>query len=189
MNNRKQWLADSFSVKQLFCIASLCVLLFHSSLYAAAEENTQAARSGKLSIGSQAYDFTLKSYQGENIRLFEQRGNIVLLLFWAPWSGSSIRLLDQFEALQNKYGEDGFKVISISIEPNKSMNLLRKLEPQHFSLLDTDTLVSRQYNISAIPSLYLVNRSGDVVVALEGFDPRYIEVVESKIIKLLDLEN
>ena len=42
---------------------------------------------------------------------------------------------------------------------------------------------------STIPTLYLVNRSGEVVVALEGFDPRYIEVVENKIIQLLNLED
>src|SRR5690606_18107554 len=170
-------------------VVGLCLLLIHSSLYAAPENNQQAKAYGKLRIGDQAHDFTLKSFQGENIRLFEQRGNIVLILFWAPWSGSSIRLLDQFETLQNKYGEDGLKVISISIEPEKSINTLNKLEPQHYSLLDTDTLVSRQYGISTIPSLYLVNRSGEVTVALEGFDPRYIELIENKVFQLLDSEN
>lgn len=179
----------SFNTATLIGVVGLCLLLIHSSLYAAPENNQQAKAYGKLRIGDQAHDFTLKSFQGENIRLFEQRGNIVLILFWAPWSGSSIRLLDQFETLQNKYGEDGLKVISISIEPDKSINTLNKLEPQHYSLLDTDTLVSRQHAISTIPSLYLVNRSGEVTVALEGFDPRYIELVENKIIQLLDTEN
>ena len=35
--------------------------------------------------GEQAPDFVLKSIAGENIRLSEHRGEVVMLSFWAKW--------------------------------------------------------------------------------------------------------
>ncbi len=35
--------------------------------------------------GENAPDFTLKSNTGENIRLSEYRGNVILINFWASW--------------------------------------------------------------------------------------------------------
>ena len=54
--------------------ASLCLLSFISS--ANSEE-----------LNRKAPDFTLKSNSGENIRLNELKGNVVLVNFWATWCG------------------------------------------------------------------------------------------------------
>ena len=40
-----------------------------------------------LTIGQQAPDFTLKSIQGHNLNLAEQRGQIIVMNFWASWCG------------------------------------------------------------------------------------------------------
>ena len=38
-------------------------------------------------VGREAPDFTLKSTSGQNLRLSEYRGQVVLLNFWARWAG------------------------------------------------------------------------------------------------------
>jgi len=37
--------------------------------------------------GEQAPDFALKSSSGENLRLSEYRGDVVMINFWATWCG------------------------------------------------------------------------------------------------------
>ncbi len=58
-------------------LASLAVLLVTCFGVRASAELT----------GAEAPDFVLKSTAGENLRLSEYRGEIVMLSFWATWCG------------------------------------------------------------------------------------------------------
>ena len=45
-----------------------------------------------LKIGDKAPDFTLKAMSGKNLKLAEQRGQIIVLNFWASWCLSLIHI-------------------------------------------------------------------------------------------------
>lgn len=164
-------------------------LLASYSLASTNDDKGAQQKARPLTIGQTAQDFTLKSYSGENIRLNELRGNLVLINFWASWSGSSIKLLRQSESLQHKYADDGFTVMSISIDPDKAGNTLEKLNGEQLQLLDTLSFVSRQYAIKTIPSMFLIGRDGKVLMALEGFDPRYLDLIENRLQSILNQES
>lgn len=163
-------------------------LLTPYSLANTNNDKDEQQKAQPLAIGQTAHDFTLKSYSGENIRLNELRGNIILINFWASWSGSSIKLLQQSERLQLKYADDGFSVMSISIDPDKAANTLEKLNDSQLHLLDTLSFVSRQYVINTIPSMFLIGRDGKVLMILEGFEPRYLALIENKLQSILTQE-
>ncbi|HBA35666.1 MAG TPA: TlpA family protein disulfide reductase, partial [Gammaproteobacteria bacterium] len=42
-------------------------------------------QAGTVQLQQPAPDFVLKSQGGENLRLSEQRGQVILLNFWASW--------------------------------------------------------------------------------------------------------
>ena len=70
-----------------------CLLGFVFSAFAA----TSLAASGGLT-GQPAPDFALKSSSGENLRLSEYRGDVVMINFWATWCGpcrQEMPLLDE----------------------------------------------------------------------------------------------
>ena len=46
-----------------------------------------AAQAATPAPGGAAPDFTLRALHGPNLRLKEQRGQVVLLNFWASWCG------------------------------------------------------------------------------------------------------
>lgn len=49
------------------------------------------AQANAVTTGQVAPDFTLKNMQGENQKLSEQRGNIILINFWASWCGLAVK--------------------------------------------------------------------------------------------------
>lgn len=162
----------------------LCTgMLVSASLCLAQEEKHK-----KPQVGDIAYDFTLKSSTGENIRLHELRGHFVLINFWSSWSGTSRRLLNQFEALYQLEKQNDVLVLSINIDPEKSQSQIERLDVEHTLLLDENRYASRKYMISNIPSIYLLDRSGKLLLILEGYDPLYYQVTENKLKQALAAE-
>ncbi len=153
-----------------FCCVSLSGNMF-------ANPNTSA----KPVIGAIAPDFTLKSQQGENIRLFEQRGNYVLLYFWASWSGAATRLLEQYDSLYQENKDKKLVVLSISVDPNNINKVLSRQSINHPALMDNNQDISRLYHLQNIPTVYLLDQGGKIIMTLEGYDPRYFDLVQNRI--------
>lgn len=133
-----------------------------------------------------AIDFTLPSRDGNNQRLAEQRGNIVLVNFWASWCGPCREELPEMEKLQQKYEDLGFTVLAINVDdkPEQADILLNDIEVTFPVLFDSDGKVSEEYDISAMPTTVIVDRNGMARLTHKGYksgDERRYE----KAIKLL----
>ena len=120
---------------------------------------------------SKAPDFTLKSRSGENLRLAEQRGNIVLVNFWASWCGPCREELPKMEALQKSYQDLGFTVLAINVDDNpaKAESLLSEVEVSFPVLFDPEGKISQQYNLSAMPTTVIVDRDGNARLTHKGY--------------------
>ena len=136
--------------------------------------------------GTPAPDFTLKSRGGDNLRLAEQRGNIVLVNFWASWCGPCREELPKMEALQQSYQDLGFTVLAVNVDdhPSKADVLLDDVKVTFPVLYDTQGRVSQQYDVSAMPTTVIIDRDGKARLTHKGYksgDERKYE----KAIKLL----
>src|SRR5690625_6200727 len=64
-----------------------------------------------LATGAQAEpapDFTLKTNTGENLRLAEQRGKVVMVNFWASWCAPCRQEMPFLDELYQRYERAGF---------------------------------------------------------------------------------
>jgi len=61
-----------------------------------------------------ASEFELQNMDEENIKLSDYRGKVVLLNFWATWCPPCVREMPSMERLQQRVGEDDFKVIAVN---------------------------------------------------------------------------
>lgn len=111
----------------------------------------------------QAPDFTLKSKENGNIRLSEQRGNIVMVNFWASWCGPCREELPKMEALYQEYQDMGFEILAVNVddEVSKADVLLNDIEVSFPVLYDTAGDVSKLYDVSAMPTTVIIDRDGN----------------------------
>jgi len=122
---------------------------------------------------SAAPDFTLKSIEGENLKLSEYRGEVVLINFWASWCGPCLQEMPILSELHDKYKALGFTVLGVNVEEDsgKARKLLLELPVSFPVVLDNESVVSKQYNVVAMPSTVLVDRNGNMRYLHKGYKP------------------
>ncbi len=118
-----------------------------------------------------APDFTLRSIDGPNLRLAEQRGRVVMVNFWATWCGPCRQEMPHLNKLYDKYRDSGFVLLGVNIDDNvrTATDLATKLGLRFPVLLDTDKTVSRLYDIGSMPATVLIDRDGKVRQLFRGY--------------------
>ena len=127
---------------------------------------TQAA-----TVSVEAPDFTLKSRDGDNLRLSEERGNIVIVNFWASWCGPCREELPEFEALYQNYADMGVTVYAVNVDDQseKANKLLEDISVSFPVLYDPDGEVSELYDVSAMPTTVMIDRDGVARLMHKGY--------------------
>ena len=67
-------------------------------------------------VGQPAPDFALKSLTGENLRLSEFRGEVVMINFWATWCGPCKVEIPGFIELYTRYRSQGLQVLGFDVD-------------------------------------------------------------------------
>ena len=136
---------------------------------------------------SLAPDFTLRSGEGRNLRLQEQRGRVVMINFWATWCGPCRQEMPHLSRLHDKYKGAGFVLLGVNIDddPANAAALAAKLGVSFPVLYDTDKRVSKLYDLSTMPSTVLIDRDGKVRTVHRGYVSGTEATYEQQIRELL----
>jgi peroxiredoxin len=139
-----------------------------------------------LASGS-APDFTLQTLAGGNLRLKEQRGQVVMLNFWATWCGPCKQEMPHLNRLYEKYKGSGFLLLGVNIDDDarSAAGVASKLGLGFPVLLDTDKKVSRQYDLATMPSTVIIDRDGKIRHAHLGYKEGYEQKYEQQVRDLL----
>lgn len=135
--------------------------------------------------GSEAPDFVLKSASGQNLRLSEYRGEIVMLSFWATWCGDCRAQLEQLGTMRERYQEAGVELLAVSLDQNRLQadELAADLGVRYPVLHDAGGEVGRLYDVNRMPVMVLIDRGGVVRDVFEGFrrgnEQQYLERVQA----------
>ncbi len=130
-----------------------------------------------------AANFTLKSSSGENIRLSEYRGQVVLINFWASWCGPCRQEMPELDTLHQRYQELGFTVFGVNVEQDRAEadKVLRDIPVTFPILFDDQNHVSDLYGVDAMPVTVLVDRSGTIRYMHRGYKPGYEDIYEQQL--------
>ena len=137
--------------------------------------------------GQTAPDFALKSATGENLRLSEYRGDVVMINFWATWCGPCRQEMPLLDDLYNRYQRVGFNLLGVNIDDDsgRAMQMYEELGVSFPVLFDEKKEVSKLYQVEAMPVTILVDRHGTVRHVHLGYKPGYEEKYLTEIRALL----
>ncbi|MEX1033099.1 MAG: TlpA disulfide reductase family protein [Cellvibrionaceae bacterium] len=138
-------------------------------------------------VSGKAPDFTLASNQGKNMRLAEQRGDVVMINFWASWCGPCRQEMPILEELYSRYSRAGFTILGVNVEPNPADadKILNDIKVSFPVLYDTESKVSKLYNVEAMPSTILIDRDGNMRYLHLGYKPGYEDAYRKQIRELI----
>ena len=129
-------------------------------------------------VGSEAYDFTLKSIDGKEITLSDYRGKYVFLDFWASWCSPCRREMPNMQELYKTYKKD-LVIIGISLDKDETKwkEAVKEFDMKWLQCCDPLELhgeVAPRYKVAGIPRTVLVDPEGKVV----ALDLRGAKLVE-----------
>ena len=137
--------------------------------------------------GQSAPDFALKSSTGENMRLSEFRGDVVMINFWATWCGPCRQEMPLLDELYTRYERVGFNLLGVNIDDDsrRAMQMIEELGVNFPVLFDARKEVSKLYEVEAMPVTVLVDRDGNVRYVHHGYKPGYEEKYLDQVRSLL----
>lgn len=134
-----------------------------------------------------APDFTLESRQGENLRLQDFRGEVVMLNFWASWCGPCRQEMPLMDDLYAQYKDLGFTILAVNVDENRdeAHRFLDKVPVSYPILYDPQSDVSEQYEVQAMPTTVMIDRDGNARFLHHGYQSGYEDEYETQIRQLV----
>jgi thiol-disulfide isomerase/thioredoxin len=123
----------------------------------------------------QAPDFALEDLEGNVIRLSDFEGKVVFLNFWATWCPPCRAEIPYFIEMVDQYGEDGFVVLGVDLDPRDFSKVPAFVEKQGINytvVYDTKGVSNLYGGIQSIPTTFVINRNGKVVQQIVGSRPK-----------------
>ena len=147
-----------------------------------------ASAPGTGLVGQPAPDFALRSFSGTNVRLSEDRGDVVVLTFWGTECGVCRRHLDMLDRSFTTYRSAGLHMYGISVDDDAThARQFVAAHPLGLGMLEDPTKdVARQYKIDNLPTTVLIDRGGIVRHIYRDFGPRDEALYLSQLRELLN---
>lgn len=133
-----------------------------------------------------APDFALTKLEGQQLRLSELRGRVVMLNFWATWCGPCRAEIPELNVMQREMKDQGLTIIGVSWDDTaEGVKEFQQELPQDYTiLLNGEGVQSLFGGIPSLPTTYLIDRDGRIRQKIIGARGR--AVFEAAIKPLLD---
>ena len=141
-----------------------------------------------VEIGSKAPQFSGPDPNGNELALENLMGKVTLIDFWAAWCKPCRDENPNIVKVYNKYHEQGFNIIGISLDREEQRDRwLKAIEddkltwPQISSLQFWEEPIAQLYGVRAIPAAFILDENGVIVATnVRGDD------LEKKVKELLE---
>jgi peroxiredoxin len=117
--------------------------------------------------------FTLSDTSGKSVQLSDFKGKKVILNFWATWCPPCQKEMPDMQAFYEKYGNDvQLLAVNLTSSEGSKQAVSKFLKEKQFTfrvlLDDQDSVGSKKYRVSTIPTSYFIDEEGKIVQRVNG---------------------
>jgi thiol-disulfide isomerase/thioredoxin len=128
----------------------------------------------------------LKDIHGQQLRLMDYHGKVVLINFWATWCLPCRTEIPDLINMQKQYRPQGLRIIGITYPPEKISEVrrfTRKLKVNYRVVIGTKTTKALFTTSETLPMTIVIDRRGAVRDVIEGI--MYADEFDEKVRPLL----
>jgi peroxiredoxin len=127
----------------------------------------------RLGPGDVATDFTVIGPEGEEVRLSDFKGKVVMLDFWATWCVPCLKAMPEYSELAKARADDGLVILSICVADTREkydqwvtdnagkFAFKTAHDPMGKNL--RESIFASKYGVGLLPSVFVVDREGKMV--------------------------
>ncbi|MDT8283493.1 MAG: TlpA disulfide reductase family protein [Gammaproteobacteria bacterium] len=143
--------------------------------------------SSTFAIAQKAPTFVLPG-DNKNINLAKLKGKVVYLDFWASWCDPCRKSFPWMNDMHARYDGKNFTIIAVNLDTTKedATKFLGKVPADFAVAYDPEGKVATQYNLKAMPSSYLIDKKGNLVMTHKGYREGEASEIEARILALLN---
>ena len=118
--------------------------------------------------GAVAPDFTLPDLNGNPIKMSSVKGKIKIIDFWASWCGPCRMNNPALKKIYEEFHDKGLEIIGVSLDEKKA-NWQKAIEKDGLDWINVSSLkgwdceVVRLYNVTGVPSLFILNEYNRII--------------------------
>ena len=132
----------------------------------------------------------ITNLDGADQKLGDLRGKVVVLDFWATYCPPCLEEIPHLNALQQKYGSEGFEIIGLhsggADDRPKVPEFAQSLKIGYTLATPERDLESFVfYSDSAIPQTLVIGRDGTLIEKFVGFDSQVKDALDNAVLKAL----
>ena len=123
-----------------------------------------------LKPGTTAPDFTLKDINGKSVSLSDFKGKKVVVDFWASWCPDCRAELPLIKSMQEQSDPSEIVFVAVSFDRSQEAfaSYVTKNDLKGVQLYDPagmrDSAIAKSYKITWIPSYYLIDEDGTILL-------------------------
>lgn len=125
-----------------------------------------------LQVGDIPPDQVGVDFSGRPVRISDYHGKIVIATFWASWCAPCMSEMGRLEDIQRQLGRSQLQIIGVNYRESAEawQQFRSRFAAVQLTLTyDPGGIVATRYQVDAVPTMYMIDRSGRIARRHRGY--------------------
>ena len=141
-------------------------------------------------FAAKVHDFKLKDIENKRKSYYELKGKkLTIIDFWATWCKPCVRSIPKLIELYEEFSDQGVQLIGINVDSPRNTQKVKpfakSLGITYPVLLDINSEVMTELNVTLLPTLLLVDENDEIILIHRGYRPGDEKFLAREIEKIL----